>query len=70
MSEAVSAEAYEATRQVNRDAWTALGMVREAVEMYAPPGALPSYEHTGLSILQEGEALAQAIATIAAQPRA
>jgi hypothetical protein len=45
-------------------------MVREAVEMYAPPGALPSYEHTGLSILQEGEALAQAIATIAAQPRA
>ena len=45
-------------------------MVREAVEMYAPPGTLPSYEHNGLSILQEGEALAKAIAIIAAQPRA
>lgn len=70
MSKEISAVAYEATRQVNCNAWTALAMVREAVEMYAPPGALPSDEHTGLSILQEGEALAQAIATIAAQPRA
>ena len=31
----------EATRERNRDAWTALRMVREAVETHMPPGALP-----------------------------
>lgn len=55
----------EATRERNRDAWTALRMVREAVEIYMPPGALPDYNVMGSSILDEGEALAKAIAIIA-----
>jgi|GEM_PF-3910343 len=62
--------ADEAMRQGNRDAWTALRMVREAVETYMPPGALPDREYTGLSILDEGEALAKAIAIIGTRTNA
>jgi hypothetical protein len=42
-------------------------MVREAVETYMPPGALPDYNVMGPSILDECEALAKAIAIIATQ---
>jgi hypothetical protein len=55
----------EATRERNRDAWAALRMMREAVETYMPPGALPDYNAMGPSILDEGEALAKAIGIIA-----
>jgi hypothetical protein len=52
-------------RHCCREGWAALRMVREAVEAHIPAGALPAREHTGISPLDEGEALAKAITTIA-----
>ena len=47
------------------DARAALQMIREAVEMFGRPGALPSREQTGAHLTDEAEAIVRAITEIA-----
>jgi hypothetical protein len=47
------------------DARAALLMIREAVEILAPPGSLPQRSHTGVNMVEEAEALVNAIQIIA-----
>lgn len=55
-----------------RDGWTALRMVREAVEMLGPVGCMVSEEHTSCAVaptpMAEAEAIIAGIHKIAAAP--
>lgn len=54
--------AYGETLERHR---VALRMIREAVEAHAPPGSLPSLEATGVTPVEEAEAIVAAIQKIA-----
>ena len=43
------------------DARVALAMIREFIELHAPPGTLPARLHTGLRATEEAEALIDAL---------
>ena len=52
-------------RRLMTDARTAMRMIREVVEMHAPPGSVPSLERIEQPLVQEAEVLVRAIHRIA-----
>lgn len=56
-------------RALAADARAALRMIREAVELHAPPGSVPSEESIEPPFVREAEALVRGILAIAALPR-
>jgi hypothetical protein len=53
-------------RALAADARAALRMIREAVELHAPPGSVPSEEAIEPAFVKEAEALVRGILAIAA----
>jgi hypothetical protein len=62
------AELLEIARENYRNAWAALGMIREAIETLGPPGVLPSDEivvgYYGPEPVHEAEAIVVALMRI------
>ena len=54
--------AYGETLEHHR---AALRMIRAVVETHAPPGSMPSLEATGITPLEEADAIVKAISKIA-----
>jgi hypothetical protein len=48
-----------------RELWSALRLIREAVEELAPPGAVPNDEYLGSEPMQEAEVIVRGIHAIA-----
>ena len=49
-----------------REAWSALRMIREALEQHCPPGTVPNSEHLEPTFTAEAIALVKAIDALAA----
>jgi hypothetical protein len=52
-----------------REAWSALRMIREALEQHCPPGTVPNGEHLEPTFMAEAAALVKAIDVLANHPR-
>jgi hypothetical protein len=67
------ADDYEALLENYRNAWAALGMIREAVETLGPPGALMSRDGVlrryGPEPIHEGQAIVDALTEMLAAAR-
>jgi len=64
---APAAKAETACRENLREAWSALAMIREAVETFAPSGSVKASEHLdGPTFMDEADALVAGIQAIAA----
>lgn len=61
--------AYEACRDNLREAWSALAMIRETVETFAPSGSVKAAEHLdGPTFMHEADALVAGILAITHPP--